>query len=438
MWIEVVTSYNKNNVYTESFEYGLNGTEWLRFTPTEITEAKPGDTIGLNEVEWHRLNNFMFLNIKHPDIKDIIVDDYLKRMSGISLRMLSVIPLQELKDMRHLGPIRKRPNRDYRPQLTPDESLWIDGTEAWNTLGRNPQLIKTINHYIRDVLKLGYSIWSGTISPEIDELKERVRDSVEKVHPVIIMKLYDEKNNIYLDLADVGTGVSQVIPVLVGTFHNDRPDPNRNYLSKPPGGFFVIEEPELHLHPAAQVALGDVFIDSVRYNRPYHNIQAILKKIRDNETIAQPIEELFKIIQENRGHPGILSAMEKYFEREENSNLDDIQSAIEKHLKKEKYSNRDIQLFLEELSYSINSIYRTILIETHSEHLLLRFLRRVRETTEKEEQTDHILMPDDLSIVYVVPTSEGVEFIPLNVMDDGDFDGPWPEGFFDERLEELL
>ena len=51
---------------------------------------------------------------------------------------------------------------------------------------------------------------------------------------------------------------------------------------------------------------------------------------------------------------------------------------------------------------------RTLLIETHSEHLLLRLLRRVRETA-KEEQTDYMLMPDDLSIVYVVPTLEGVE-----------------------------
>ena len=78
-----------------------------------------------------------------------------------------------------------------------------------------------------------------------------------------------------------------------------------------------------------------------------------------------------------------------------------------------------------------------MLIETHSEHLLLRLLRRVRETTEGE-QTEHPLTPDDLSVIYVRSTPEGVEFIPISVTEDGDFEVLWPEGFFDERVEELF
>ena len=78
-----------------------------------------------------------------------------------------------------------------------------------------------------------------------------------------------------------------------------------------------------------------------------------------------------------------------------------------------------------------------MLIETHSEHLLLRLLRRVRETTEGE-QTNHKLTPDDLSVVYVRPTSAGVKFTPISVTDDGSFYAPWPEGFFAERVKELF
>ena len=58
-------------------------------------EEKPSGE--LNEAEWHQLNNFILLNIKHPDIKDVIEDDYLKKISGISLRMLSVIPLHRIE-----------------------------------------------------------------------------------------------------------------------------------------------------------------------------------------------------------------------------------------------------------------------------------------------------------------------------------------------------
>ena len=78
-----------------------------------------------------------------------------------------------------------------------------------------------------------------------------------------------------------------------------------------------------------------------------------------------------------------------------------------------------------------------MLIETHSEHLLLRLLRRVRETTEGE-QTEHPLTPDDLSVIYVRSTPEGVEFIPISVTEKGSFEVLWPEGFFDERVKELF
>ena len=429
MWVEIITACNENNVYPESFEYGLNGTEWLRFTPMGRAEAKPSDTIELNEAEWHQLNNFMLLNIKHPDIKDVIEDDYLEKMSGISLRMLSVIPLQELKDIRHLSPMRKRPDRDFRPKLTPNESEWIDGTEAWNTLGRNPQLVEEINHYMRDILKLGYIIkWKKVIPAEVDESKEQDSDPVEKFRPVIIMKLYDEKNKINLDLADVGLGISQVIPVLVGASYSGRPDPNRNYLSKPPGGFFAVEEPELHLHPAAQVALGDVFIDCII--NPIRELKEIFesteeKDNQDNYDVKEFANKLMKFMTENRDHPHLKKLIKRTGENRFNKAVAAIlHMFISNNVEYENFSNDLLRS-------------RTLLIETHSEHLLLRLLRRVRETT-KGEQTDYILMPDDLSIVYVVPTLEGVECVPLAVMDDGDFDGPWPEGFFDERMKELL
>ena len=429
MWIEVITSWNENNVYTESYEYGLNGTEWIRFTPTERVEVKHSDTVDLDDTEWHQLGNYMLLNIKHPDIKDT-TGDYLKKISGIPFSMWSGIPLQELRDIRHLGPMRETPSRDYRPQLTPEEALWMEGLEAWNTLGRNPQLIKRINHYMRDVLKMGYTISRQeiTMSLKDDESKEQSHDPLEKYRTVIIIKLYDEKNNIYLDLADVGLGISQVTPVLVGASHGGRPDPNRNYLNKPPGGFFMVEEPELHLHPASQVALGDVFIDCIR--NPVRELKEAFespkeKSDKDNHKVKEYADKWMQFMKENRDHPHLKKLIESTGE----NRLDKAAVAILRMfanniVEYEKFSNDLLR-------------GRTLLIETHSEHLLLRLLRRVRETT-KGEQTDYILTPDDLSIVYVVPTSERVEFIPLNVMDDGDFDGPWPEGFFDERLEELL
>lgn len=71
-----------------------------------------------------------------------------------------------------------------------------------------------------------------------------------------------------------------------------------------------------------------------------------------------------------------------------------------------------------------------MLVETHSEHLILRLLRRVREG---------VLDPADLSILYVDLDDEGAAFVRrLEVDSDGDLVDGWPGSFFDERLDDVL
>jgi predicted ATPase len=69
------------------------------------------------------------------------------------------------------------------------------------------------------------------------------------------------------------------------------------------------------------------------------------------------------------------------------------------------------------------------LIETHSESLMLRFLRRIREGT---------LNPESIQVLYVDQDAEGASQIhDLPISPSGEFLADWPKGFFDERLEEL-
>lgn len=79
------------------------------------------------------------------------------------------------------------------------------------------------------------------------------------------------------------------------------------------------------------------------------------------------------------------------------------------------------------------------LIETHSEHLILRLLRRIRETTEDEIPPGAIgIQPADVAVIYVQSTESGVELVPLPIDETGEFTTRWPKGFFDERAEELF
>ena len=80
----------------------------------------------------------------------------------------------------------------------------------------------------------------------------------------------------------------------------------------------------------------------------------------------------------------------------------------------------------------------TFLLETHSEHLILRILRRVRETTAGTLPAGMPpVRPEDVSVVYVQPGPNGSEIIELPVTPDGDFGRPWPGGFFGERFQDL-
>ncbi|RKU16924.1 hypothetical protein C6500_17020 [Candidatus Poribacteria bacterium] len=68
------------------------------------------------------------------------------------------------------------------------------------------------------------------------------------------------------------------------------------------------------------------------------------------------------------------------------------------------------------------------IIETHSEHLILRLQRLIRKK---------LLEPEDISVIYVSRGPEGAKAERLHLDEDGDFIDEWPNGFFLERLREL-
>jgi predicted ATPase len=79
------------------------------------------------------------------------------------------------------------------------------------------------------------------------------------------------------------------------------------------------------------------------------------------------------------------------------------------------------------------------LVETHSEHLILRLLKRVRQTS-NNELSDGVgpVLNTDISIIYLEPSVDGVQVKKIEVDEDGEFLVKWPKGFFAERREELM
>jgi predicted ATPase len=81
----------------------------------------------------------------------------------------------------------------------------------------------------------------------------------------------------------------------------------------------------------------------------------------------------------------------------------------------------------------------TFLLETHSEHLLLRVMRRMRETFESTlPEGCRAVRPEDVMVLFVEPDGPRsiVREMPLN--ERGELVKAWPGGFFEEGLREVF
>lgn len=76
---------------------------------------------------------------------------------------------------------------------------------------------------------------------------------------------------------------------------------------------------------------------------------------------------------------------------------------------------------------AVASDHGNIVVETHSESLVLRIRRRIAEG---------LLSPDNIAIVYVDDTKEGSQLRPIRLDKNGEVDW-WPEGIFSEAFLEV-
>ena len=82
---------------------------------------------------------------------------------------------------------------------------------------------------------------------------------------------------------------------------------------------------------------------------------------------------------------------------------------------------------------------KLFLMETHSEHLMLRILRRRRETAEDcLDNPLYACKSEDVQIIFCEQENGKTKLRAIATTDEGEFDSPWPNGFFSERRGELF
>ncbi len=223
-----------------------------------------------------------------------------------------------LEHVHFLGPMRQRAERATMTGQGVEDDVGPAGEHMTAILSARRDLVEPVNEWC-DRLGLGYRV----------RLLDPTNEDIVRTADFTVLALEDVRHDerVLVSPRAVGYGIGQLLPIVT-----------QSLLMR--GGLMIVEQPEVHLHPRLQAAVGDLFVDSVTSGR------------------AQ------------------------------------------------------------------------LLVETHSEHTVLRVLRRIREG---------VLDPADLAILYVDLDDDGRAFVRrLEVDADGDLADGWPGGFFDERLADVL
>ncbi len=167
-----------------------------------------------------------------------------------SLYMIGLLPellysinasvTQSIRDLAYVGPSRATGERYYRHQELAVDQIDPQGQNlAMFLYSLEPTRRQDFSNWLEE--EIGYSLQVGRKGGHVQiELKERGGES-------------------FHNLADMGYGFSQILPVMAQIWGRQTRRPTI-YRSHP---FVAIEQPELHLHPAYQARLADVFANSV-------------------------------------------------------------------------------------------------------------------------------------------------------------------------------
>ena len=181
------------------------------------------------------------------------------------------------KAVEYIGPARARSERYYRRQELEVSDISADGRNL-------PMFLASLS----DRNRKNFSEWvERAFGYGIDVQKT-------EGHISINLRQGDQSINV----VDTGYGVSQVLPVLAQIWWMEIARGRR--IPKLPGQMqtirtLVIEQPELHLHPAHQALLADVFAESVSHRGPGDNASRQLFLVETHsEALVNRLGELIE------------------------------------------------------------------------------------------------------------------------------------------------
>ena len=153
--------------------------------------------------------------------------------------------------LHYIGPYRNNPERAYRGDDTRHADVGINGEYTSSVLindyQSDGQIIEKVRGWLKVLLSLGIDV--NEIGGGFYQIK------INKI-------LEDGQVSVSSNITDVGYGVSQVLPIV--TQIAEAQIESESWLKAAFPEIYVVEQPELHLHPNAQAELAKLFASIVQ------------------------------------------------------------------------------------------------------------------------------------------------------------------------------
>ncbi|MBB5868724.1 putative ATPase [Allocatelliglobosispora scoriae] len=188
----------------------------------------------------------------------------------------------------YLSPFRDRPRREHslpvgEPDSVGDQGQYLSGILANDQVRRDGRLRRRVNELMREILP----DWTLEEEPDGRLFTTSLRSRVDP--------------HLSVNIADAGSGVTQILPMLVQQALDEVTSTHTPTLH-------IIEEPELHLHPAAHAQLADLYLRAARAtgNRfliETHSEALLLRlrrRIAENESVGPADVGLYFVQHDGR------------------------------------------------------------------------------------------------------------------------------------------
>jgi len=184
------------------------------------------------------------------DEKEIWRRCWLIDFYSLLLQNVRMIAMQTSHETYYIGPFRENPNRVYRDAEHKVDSVGVRGENVSvmlkNDYTHGKKILSGVSEWL--MKSMGYKLG--------------LKDIGSGLYNIVVKKEDGTEDN----LIDVGYGISQVLPI-VAQIVNLKVAVNRGRYfygsTDKMSSMFIIEQPELHLHPGAQAELANLFVEAV-------------------------------------------------------------------------------------------------------------------------------------------------------------------------------